>query len=83
MRLASLSIKKCCDLIFEGNKFVEVKFKYNGKYETYKVCENYLSWLPKISGTKRCSIYIVNDHWFSNEEFAANFIPSFCLTICQ
>lgn len=40
MRLASLSIKKCCDLIFESNKFVEVKFKYNGKYETYKVCEN-------------------------------------------
>ena len=24
----------------------------------------YLSWLPKISETKRCSIYIVNDHWF-------------------
>lgn len=40
MRLVFLLIKKCCDFIFESNKFVEVKFKYNGKYEIYKVCEN-------------------------------------------
>lgn len=49
-----------------------------------------LSWLLKISSTKRFLIQrasqlmillkILKD-WFPKEEFAENFIPSFCLTV--
>lgn len=84
----------CCDTFVKGKQYEEVNFLYNGKREKYKVClgmpvmatQNIKD--KEIFNTMSFKIndmiedtFCVEDNWFSKEEFAENFIPSFCLTV--
>ena len=84
----------CCDLFTKDKRYIEVDFKYDGKRETYKVCEGMpvLATLNikdrEIYNTMKFVIeeihnsrFMVNREWFDQKEFAESFIPSFSVTV--
>ena len=85
---------ECCDRFVKGERYEMIDFKYNGKKETYKVCQN----MPLLAtqNLKDREIYNtmefvvediyddcfkVNNILFDKKEFSESFIPSFCVTV--
>jgi len=85
---------ECCDNFTKGKRYETVDFTYNGKKESYKVCQN----MPiiatqnikdrKIFNTMEFVIEEIDNHsfrvqneWYDTKEFSENFIPSFCVTV--
>ena len=85
---------ECCDRFVKGKRYETIDFKYNGKKETYKVCQT----MPVLAtqNLKDREIYNtmefvveeiqnnrfkVNDEWYDEKEFSESFIPSFCVTV--
>jgi len=87
-------MKQCCDRFVKDQHFQEVEFKYNNKKEKYIVCIGMLVTATQnikdqeIFNTMEFNIENMTDYdccvkneWFTEQEFAENFIPSFCLTV--
>ena len=60
---------KCCDQFVEGKRYELVTFKYNGKTETYKICEG----IPVIATVNMKDKNIYNTMEFEIEDIRKDF----------
>ena len=84
----------CCDQFSKGKEYHELEFKYNDKFETYKICKD-MPVLATQNLKDHCIFnmmefkimdiddnkFLINDIWFDKEVFTSSFIPCYCNTI--